>query len=199
MSMVNTHSESGDFEVAEDLCLPEGLREELSRQYQPVITSAEIHSSAEKEKAEIVAVGDMVCRTLIEDNVIPKITLFDFKTQRTEIPESWVHTLLSTAGARLRIRNPPGILSKELWEALKLAWEFPGNTKIIVDGEEDLAGLASIYLMKGALIVYGLPGKGMTAIRSDDASRDVALSVLKRLIPASRLKSVRGGASSLPP
>lgn len=189
MSTASTHSESGNFEVLEDLYLPENLRSELSKQYQPIITSAEIYSIAASEKREIIAVGDMVCYTLIADGVIPKITLFDFKTQRNEIPESWVQVLLSTAGARLRIRSPPGVLSKELWEALKLAWEFPGNTKIIVDGEEDLAGLASIYLMKDALVVYGLPDRGMTAIKSDEPSRDVALSILKRMIPVSGLKS----------
>jgi len=186
--MVNTHSESDNFEVVEDLHLPEELRKELAMQYQPLVTPQEILARCENGGTEIVTVGDMVSVILIKEGMMPKITLFDFKTQRSEVPEDWTNMLLSTPGARLRVRSPAGVLSRELWEALKLAWEFPGSTKIIVEGEEDLAGLASIYIMEGALVVYGLPDVGMTAIKSDAESREIALSILKRMIPVSRLK-----------
>ncbi len=190
MSTVNTHSESDEFEVSEDLYLPVELREELSRQYQPIVSTTDIVSMATADGADIVAVGDMVCHTLIADGALPKITIFDFRTRRADVPADWKDVLLSTPGARLKIRSPNGVLSRELWEALKLAWEFPGSTKIIVEGEEDLAGLASIYLMTGALVVYGLPGVGMTVIKSDEGARDTALSILRRMIPVSRLKSM---------
>ena len=186
MSMANLRSGSDEFDPKEDLFLPPELRKELSKQYQPLITPVEI--AAISESCAIVAVGDMVCYTLVSSRVIPKISVFDFMTERHRIPETWSDTLLSTPGAQLSVRSPPGYLSLEMWNALKLAWEFPGRTKMIVDGEEDLAGLASIYLMKGAIVVYGLPGIGMTAIKSDETSRQTAYSILAEMIPASRMR-----------
>jgi uncharacterized protein (UPF0218 family) len=186
MSTASSRSESDEFEPEEDLCLPQEMRKELSRQYQPLVTSEAVASKS--EHSAIVAVGDMVCYTLVSSGVIPKISVFDFKTERRRVPDAWADALLSIPGAQLNVRSPPGCLSLEMWNALRLAWEFPGRTKMIVDGEEDLAGLASIYMMKGALVVYGLPGIGMTAVESNEDSRRTAYSILAAMIPVSRMR-----------
>ena len=182
MSTGNTHSESDEFIVREYLSLPESLRKELSRQYSGLIDTASLSDLA--RRYSIVAVGDMVCHTFLSEGVVPKIMVFDFKTQRGDVPHGWVEEFLSVPGAQLKVRSPPAVLTKELWDALVMAWRFPGRSKIEVVGEEDLAGLASIYLMKGSIVVYGLPGKGMTGIVSDDSTRAVAHSILARMPPA---------------
>lgn len=182
MSMENTHSESDDFVVREDLSLPDTLRKELSKQYSELIDPNSLAELA--RRYSIVAVGDMVCHTFLSAGVVPKIMVFDFKTQRGEVPHSWVDEFLSVPGAQLKVRSPPAVLTRELWDALVMAWNFPGRSKIQVVGEEDLAGLASIYLMRGSIVVYGLPGKGMTGIVSDASAREVAHGILSRMPPA---------------
>lgn len=181
MSTENTPSESGEFTVREDLALPDELRKELSKQYSELIDVTTLTDLA--RRYSIVAVGDMVCHTFLSEGVIPRIMVFDFKTQRGAVPDSWIDEFLSVPGAQLKVRSPAAVLTKDLWDALVMAWNFPGTSKIQVVGEEDLAGLASIYLMKGSLVVYGLPGKGMTGIVSDDNTRNVAHSILSRMQP----------------
>lgn len=184
--MANSHSESDEFDLREDLILPESLRRELSKQYRPLVTVEEIRALCDEN--EVVAVGDMVCYSLISSGFLPRIAVFDFHTRRSEVDRDWISVLLSVPGAQLTVENPQGVLSVALWNALRRAWEFPGRTKIVVRGEEDLAGLASIYLMKGGCVVYGLPGLGMTAIRSDENSRKIALSILSGMVPVSSVR-----------
>lgn len=182
MSTGNTPSVSDDFSVLEDLVLPEALRKELSRQHAELIEESALPELA--RRYTIAAIGDVVCHTFLSAGIIPKIMVFDFKTQRGEIPPQWVDAFMSVQGAQLKVRSPPAVLTKQLWDALVMAWNFPGVTKVQVVGEEDLAGLASIYLMKGAIIVYGLPGKGMTGIVSGPETRGAALSILSKMVPA---------------
>ncbi len=181
MSTESTPSGSGKFTLTEDLYLPAELRDELSMQYSALIEQSELPDLA--RRYPIVAVGDMVCHTFISSGIVPKIVVFDMKTMRGDIPAEWVEEFMSVPGAQLKVRSPPAVLTKELWDALVMAWRFPGTSKIQVVGEEDLAGLASIYLMKGAIVVYGLPGKGMTGIVSAQKSIETALSILKRMKP----------------
>ncbi len=183
MSTESTPSESGRFTVEGDLFLPEELRSELSRQYSGLIEKSDLSTLA--RRYPIVAVGDMVCHTFISAGVVPKIIVFDLKTQRGDIPPEWIDEFMSVPGAQLKVRSPPAVLSKELWDTLVMAWNFPGTSKIQVEGEEDLAGLACIYLMKGAIIVYGLPGRGMTGIVSGQQTMAAALGILERMRPVS--------------
>lgn len=181
MSTESTPSESDRFTVKADLFLPEELRGALSRQYSGMIEKADLPALA--RRYPIVAVGDMVCHTFISAGVVPKIIVFDLKTQRGDIPVDWIDEFMSVPGAQLKVKSPPAVLSKQLWDTLVMAWNFPGTSKIQVEGEEDLAGLACIYLMKGAIVVYGLPGKGMTGIVSGQQTMAVALDILKRMKP----------------
>lgn len=184
MSTESTRFVSGEFSVAADLLLPEELRVELAKQYSGLIREEDLEAIA--RRYAVVAVGDMVCHSFISAGVVPKILVFDMKTQRGDVPAGWIKDFLSVPGAQLKVNSPPAVLSKELWDTLVMAWNFPGTTKIQVVGEEDLAGLASIYLMEGAIVVYGLPGRGMTGIVSTKASREQALAILRRMAPASR-------------
>ena len=184
--MESTRSGSDAFLLTRDLYLPAELRVELSRQYSDIMNADALPELA--RRYTIVAVGDMVCHTFISAGVIPKILVFDMRTQRGDVPKEWIDEFMCVPGAQLKVRSPQAVLSRELWDTLRMAWNFPGTTKIQVVGEEDLAGLASIYLMKGAMVVYGLPGVGMTGILSSESTKSVALSILKRMTPAEDMR-----------
>jgi len=184
MSTESLHSGSDDFEVRETLRLPDSERASLSQQYGPILEEIAIPAIAANHT--VIAIGDMVCITLLSINVLPKVMVFDLKTQRGQVPASWRDKLLSSPGRLTVVRNDSATISPELWSALKEAWLSAGTTRILVEGEEDMAGLAAIYLMRGAAVFYGLPGRGATYVVSDERARAQALTLLKKMEPALR-------------
>jgi len=80
------------------------------------------------------------------------------------------------------VRNPAGTISQELLEALRNAFQTKGRTIIRVDGEEDLAVLACLFLApEGIKVVYGWPGRGMLLVTTTTATRSMAEALWKEL------------------
>ena len=68
-----------------------------------------------------------------------------------------------------------------IFKSLKKKYE--NNTKIIVDGEEDLATLAVISLSKiGAKVIYGMPDRGMVVVDVDQQAKKRANDFLNRML-----------------
>ncbi len=140
----------------EDLEIPEKYRQALAKPPEVLVTKeSQIEFFQEKI---LITVGDVVTRTALKFNIIPKISVIDMKTKRDEamedIPEKWDRTL--------NVRNPPGKITVEMWNAIEDSLKFKGKTLIKVDGEEDLASLPCIYLSpNGAIVIYGVPDKGI--------------------------------------
>jgi uncharacterized protein (UPF0218 family) len=54
--------------------------------------------------------------------------------------------------------------------------------RILVDGEEDLLGLAVLaFAPDGSVMFYGQPGEGMVAVRIDEQARSRYGEVINRL------------------
>jgi uncharacterized protein (UPF0218 family) len=54
-----------------------------------------------------------------------------------------------------------------------------GRTKLLVEGEEDLAALVCVALAPtGTCLVYGLPGQGMVLVRIDGETSKRAKSFI---------------------
>ena len=181
MPTESTRSGSDEFVPDGDLLLPESLRIELSKQYTAILDQSELPELA--RRYTLVAVGDVVCHTMLSSGIVPKIMVFDLRTRRGGIQAEWADELMAVHGIHVKVSSPAAVLSRELWDALAAAWKEEGVTKIEVSGEEDLAGLASIYMMEGAMVIYGLPGRGMTGIVSGKETRAVALHILERMVP----------------
>ena len=70
-----------------------------------------------------------------------------------------------------------------MWNAIKDALGNENNTKIIVDGEEDLATLAVISLSKiGAKVIYGMPDRGMVVVDVNQQAKKRANDFLNRML-----------------
>jgi uncharacterized protein (UPF0218 family) len=77
-----------------------------------------------------------------------------------------------------KVSNPPGTLTKELWQAVKEAYDTEEKTKIEVVGEEDIAALPCVWLApEKTTIIYGLPDKGLVVVKNVKETDDVIMKV----------------------
>ena len=113
----------------------------------------------------IIGVGDVTVRALqnIDQNV--SIGIIDEKTKRVKW-EGYKEINQSLFDNIIQCTNPPGILTKSLFDCCKKAisnWVNKSQTTlIIVDGEEDLAPLfLHIVAPIKSAIIYGQPDKGV--------------------------------------
>ena len=117
-----------------------------------------------------VTVGDVVSLTVREAGIVPLLAVYDGLTERREM--TGFAALVERLGLeRTDVSNPAGMITCELEDAVRNAFR-QGSGLIRVEGEEDLALMPVIrHAPDGAMIVYGWPGKGMMAVRNDEAVR----------------------------
>lgn len=122
-----------------------------------------------KEKpSTIISVGDIVSIQMIKHGIALNILIVDNKTMRKPIQPITVDV-----DQTLYAKNPPGAITDEAWDAIKLAIEQKGRTKVIVDGEEDLLTVVTVLSApEDALVVYGQPHKGVVAIKVTEETRE---------------------------
>jgi uncharacterized protein (UPF0218 family) len=78
-----------------------------------------------------------------------------------------------------KVLNPPGQITAGLVREIGLALERYVPTKLLVEGEEDLAALVCAAMAPpGSCLMYGVPGKGMALLRIDQAIADRARSMI---------------------
>jgi uncharacterized protein (UPF0218 family) len=85
---------------------------------------------------------------------------------------------------RLHVRNPVGTITDDLWEAIVSVYKRlkSGPYCIEVDGEEDLASLAAIYLAPGGVtVIYGLPNKGVVVVKATRSHKQKVKEVLDQM------------------
>jgi len=122
-------------------------------------------NSIEETQSPIIGVGDVTVKSLQDIGKIPSIGLIDKKTKRikwdgfNDIDQSLYDHIIEC-------NNPPGMLTKSLFESCKKAmsnWIENGEKSLIlVDGEEDLAPLLLHILAPiRSVILYGQPNQGV--------------------------------------
>jgi uncharacterized protein (UPF0218 family) len=103
----------------------------------------------------VVLVGDVVSVNFFEKG-LGDIFVIDLKTRRGTFPRR-----VNAQGAVLSCKNPPGTITKDCFEALKMSFELLAKNRkpilLQVDGEEDLLSLIALYLcpINNSWIIYG--------------------------------------------
>ena len=122
------------------------------------------------------AAGEAIAR-----GVPLRFIVVDFKTRRGPVA---VTEPLRTFGDTVeRVRSPPAVLTSMLWNAVRRAAKSKRRTRIEVEGEEDLAVLPSImHLEPGAIVIYGLPDRGVASVIVGDESRKLAREFLESFV-----------------
>jgi len=167
------------------LALPESAREEMREPLGPIIAESDLVLHLRKSDT-IIAVGDMVTLTLVNEGYPVALAVLDYKTRRDE-PRDFRERLQHLPGERVRARNPPATITRELWTELEraiLKVNTGGRVVLEVEGEEDLAAIPAILLAPdGAKVLYGMPDRGIVVVSVDKRGRRMAKRLLDLLEP----------------
>jgi uncharacterized protein (UPF0218 family) len=136
----------------------------------------------EKQKpSTVVSVGDIVSRNMIEYGVPLNVLIVDNKVMRKPIQPITVN-----ADQTLHAKNPPGAITDEAWAAIRSAAEQKGQTRVMVDGEEDLLTLVAVLSApENAVVVYGQPHVGIVVVKVTEETRER----MRRIVDAMKKSS----------
>jgi hypothetical protein len=137
-----------------------------------------------KESDCIITIGDICTIRIFEEIREPNLCVIDMKTKRNiNLDSSQMSKMAEIGQKKINAVNKPGTISIELWKSIKEGLKSRLNTKIIVDGEEDLATLAAISMADfGAKVIYGMPDRGMVVVDVNQQEKKRANSFLKRML-----------------
>ena len=140
-------------------------------------TTTALKRLIEKEKpVKIISVGDVVSETMIKNCVYPHVLVVDNKVLREPVKPFEVEV-----DRTLYVKNPPGMLEEDAWAVMREALKLEGLTKVLVDGEEDLFTMVAVLCApKNSLVVYGLPNRGVVAVRVTEK----AIGKVRRVVDA---------------
>jgi GTP-dependent dephospho-CoA kinase len=163
--------------------LPKALQDELKQPLGRLVDEPTLLSLLRHE-SYIVSVGDRVTYTVLSQGIQPSVCIVDFILERHPYAPM-MKTVISGYGTTVvRVRNPPGTISDELWTALVDVFVHPERfpVRVEVQGEEDLAALAAIALAPGgATIIYGLPNRGVVVVTATPEHKKKINNVLQRM------------------
>lgn len=161
--------------------LPEDLRPTFAQPFGAVYTTAQLLQEIHR-RDRVVAVGDIVAKTLIENGQTPRVIVVDFKTKRGTIDPDLKRVLGAYGQKVFRVENPPATITDELFHAIAQALKSKQVVRIEVEGEEDLAGLPFMALAKDKTIVlYGVPDQGVCLVEVNKGVRQTAVDLLEQM------------------
>ena len=163
--------------------LPDDLRDLLKKPIGQLVDETKLISLLKDEKY-IVSVGDLVTYTILKHEIEPVFCIVDYKTRRGEcLPE--IKNLIKSFGKKcIIVQNAPATISDNLWNIIKFAYENLeiGSLRIEIEGEEDLASLAAIYMAPSDVtIIYGLPDKGVLVVKSTPKNKQLVKDILDKM------------------
>jgi hypothetical protein len=150
-------------------------------------TNSEIYAKAPSflnQSDYIATVGDICTIKIIEEIRVPNLMIIDYKTKRNiDLDEAQTKIIESINCHSVNVRNEAGTITDELINAIEKAIYSNKTTKIIVDGEEDLATLPAIKLCEnGAKVIYGMPDKGMVVVDVNQQTKERTNRLLERML-----------------
>ncbi|MHB8632470.1 MAG: GTP-dependent dephospho-CoA kinase family protein [Thermoplasmatota archaeon] len=181
-----------DLKPAREYRLPTAMREELASPMGPIAVTSGLKALLGNAHP-VIAVGDVVSLTLLELGIAPKFFLCDYKTQRggpvaanpVPLPAHRFRTMLGKWGSKeMETANPAGTITRHAWETIRKAFADPAPApiRIVVRGEEDLLGLPCVMEAPlGAVVLYGMPSKGVVVVHVTEEARERARGILSRM------------------
>ncbi len=153
-------------------------REMLSGSHGKILSGKKFVKLISKRKNYVITVGDMVTLTAISAGIIPNMAIFDLKTERRKIDGTKIIKAYKNIE---KVKNPAGEITRELFSVIS---KNLGKKRIgiKVSGEEDLAAPLCITLSDyNTIIAWGIPGKGINALRINEKRIRHALSIIKKM------------------
>ncbi|ARM75805.1 GTP-dependent dephospho-CoA kinase family protein [Acidianus manzaensis] len=157
------------YQIKNDICyiLPTNARHELSRPYGILFSHVDNLANFLNNFKRIISVGDVVTKTLLDNEIIPFLSIVDGKTKRKAF-------IIDKNFQAINVLNEPGVIRlsvmKTLYKILKS--DTKGTTFVMVNGEEDLLVIpVVIYGKEGDVVVYGQPNAGAVALEVSEAMK----------------------------
>ncbi len=169
----------------EDLILPESLRSYLRKPLGKLYSGEDALKKIKEEvgDARVIAVGDIVSKKAEEVGIDLKVKIIDYRTRREEMEKYQVE------GKVFKAKNPPGHITKELWDAVHEAVNYPEKAVVVVEGEEDLAVIPAVIEADwGDYVIYGQPDEGVVLVSCDDDSKFHVGTIVKMIMDSDELK-----------
>jgi len=163
--------------------LPDELRDLLKIEFGKLVSEEELIKVLKNEKY-VVSIGDTVTFTLLKHNILPFFCIVDYKTRRGNCESEVIDKIKSYGEKSVQIDNPHKTITDELWNTIKDAYNDLDNKylRIEVNGEEDLASLAAIYLAPSDVtIIYGLPNKGVLVVKPTNENKRKVKEILDKM------------------
>lgn len=140
-------------------------------------TAAAVEHIKRLRPVRLIAVGDVVAAELLAAGVRPDVVAVDFRIMRAPANNKTKRAIDAHEVRVVRVKNPPGEITPELYAAFESV-KLP--SKIIVEGEEDLATLPAVLTAPiGAVVVYGQPDEGMVLVEVTERKKREFQKILK--------------------
>jgi uncharacterized protein (UPF0218 family) len=170
--------------VKKKCVLPEKLRDELKKPLGKLFKEKELLNFIKNEKY-IVSIGDLVTYTLLKNNVKPLMCIVDYKTKRKTCSKNIIEIIKSYGDEKIKVENPPGCITNELWDSINDSYKKISIKKIIIEvkGEEDLATLPALILApnRDVTIIYGMPDKGVVVVKAIEENIIKAKNIINEM------------------
>ena len=163
--------------------LPDELRDLLKEPIGQLVNEKQLLEILRDEKY-IVSVGDTVTYTLLKNDIEPVFCIVDYKTRRGDCSPEIIDMIKSFGKKSVVVKNPAATITDDLWNVIKFAFDNlePGYLRIEVEGEEDLASLAAIYIAPSDVtIIYGLPDKGVLVVKANKENKKKVKEILDKM------------------
>jgi cytidyltransferase-like protein len=158
-----------------NLILPENLRSVLQKPWGEVLN--EIPQNIDGSKTIIV--GDATAQKFNEKKIGQFVSIVDFLIKR-EIKFHQLSEMGFNGEKALKINNPHGIITPELFQAVQSAFNSKQRTVILIDGEDDLAVLPALLIAPlGFNIFYGQPTEGLVQILVTEENKEKAYHLVQ--------------------
>lgn len=174
-------------ELRTDLKLKVEAREEVAKPKGEILPELQVEQLRGRT---LIVVGDMVARSAIEAGLRPAILIIDLRVQRKRVeppPALEEYEIIRT-------KNPPGLITKGAWGAVRQSIERARAGKkvaVVVEGEEDLLGFPAAYFApEGSILLYGQPDRGVVVVHMSEKERGRVKRMLAELFePASGVEN----------
>ncbi len=164
-------------ELDKPLVLPQKLRGELRKIYGEIKSEQELPDLLNDRI--FYSVGDVVTYTLLNLNLPPKIAIVDYKTKRQEVNFDLIRNFGDNV---IKVHNPPGMITPELWHAVRIAIASDKRVRIDVQGEEDLAVIPVVHFSPiGAMVIYGMPYTGLVVLTVDETHKRNVVRIIEEM------------------
>lgn len=159
--------------------LTEKLKGELRKPLEGIISEENLKHL----KNPIISVGDKVTLSLDKYNIIPDVSIVDYKTRRGEVSKEEKEKIKNIGDTAVTLENEPGTISDSLWHSIDYSIWSSSKVRIDVIGEEDLAALPAIYLAEnGTKVIYGIPDKGIALVTSNEKNKRAVSKVFDKML-----------------